>query len=165
MKRLDPFIASLRARAAAFFTPKDRELPGEKKSFSPEREKFTFSKEKKRLLLRELLLLLLFSALLLFFEYGGERLFGALYFPVAMTVWLAYAGVSILLFFLIFIFNGGFDSDVPSPEDLLPTMSAEEKQRYIERRRRGKEKAKKLLHFLIPIAGAFLIDLAYLFLF
>ena len=129
------------------------------------RTKNPIPEEKKRLLIKELLLLVFFSAVLLFFEYGGEQFLGSYYLPVAMGVWLGYAGVSILLFVLVVIFNRGFDSTIPSPEDLLPSMSPEEKQAYILRCKKGKATAKSLLHFLIPIAGAFFLDLLYLFLF
>ena len=145
----------IRSRIASFFSPKERELPGEKRSLR-------LSREKRRLLLRELLLFLLFSVILLFFEYS-DRIFGTAYPYIAMSVWLSYALASILLFFLAVIFNRGIDSEIPSMEDLLPTMTMEEKERYIERCRIGKARAKKVLHFLIPIAGAFLIDLAYLY--
>ena len=163
MKRTDPESSGwqkIRSRIAAFFLPKDRELPS--RTMPAEKKPLHSSKNKGRLILRELLLLLLFSVILLFFEYS-DRLFGAAYPYVAMTVWLLYAGTIILLFFLVVIFNRGIDSEIPAMEDLLPTMTLEEKERYIERCRVGKARAKKILHFLIPIAGAFLIDLAYLY--
>ena len=138
---------ALLGKIAAFFLPKARELPPpalpeEKNSLGM--KSHGIPKEKKRLLVRELLLLLLCSFVLLFFEYGGV-VFGRLYPPIAMSVWLLYDGVSILLFFLIVIFNRGLDTEIPSPEDLLPTMTAEEKERYIERFRIGKRRARTLL--------------------
>ncbi len=118
-----------------------------------------------RTLLRELGLFFLFSAVLLTFEYAGDRFLGRYYVPVALGVWIAYALACFALLVAALIFNRGFNSEVPSPEDLTPSFTLEQKLAYIEKIKRNKRTAKKIIGVLLPLAGAFLLDLLSLYLF
>jgi len=57
-----------------------------------------------------------------------------------------------VLVILFFWWNGGtFDTKLPLPEDLPEEWSLTEKRDYLDKRRTGMEKAKKLLYVLLPL--------------
>lgn len=103
--------------------------------------------------LRKLLVLLLNFILL----YGllrviitlGERLQMPVIYYIGSSAYMIGLAVLVILFFWR---NGGtFDMKLPLPEELPEEWSLTEKRDYLEKRRTGMEKAKKLLYILLPL--------------
>lgn len=103
--------------------------------------------------LRKLLILFLNFVLL----YGllrviitlGERLQSPMIYYIGSSAYMIALGVLVVL---IFWYNGGtFDMKLPQPEQLPEEWSLAEKRDYLDRRRTGREKAKKLLYVLLPL--------------
>lgn len=103
--------------------------------------------------LRKLLVLLLNFIIL----YGllrvvitlGERLQMPVIYYIGSSAYMIGLAVLVILFFW---WNGGtFDTKLPLPEDLPEEWSLTEKRDYLDKRRTGMEKAKKLLYFLLPL--------------
>jgi len=103
--------------------------------------------------LRKLLVLLLNFIIL----YGllrvvitlGERLQMPVIYYIGSSAYMIGLAVLVILFFW---WNGGtFDTKLPLPEDLPEEWSLTEKRDYLDKRRTGMEKAKKLLYVLLPL--------------
>ncbi len=103
--------------------------------------------------LRKLLILFLNFILL----YGllrviitlGERLESPMIYYIGSSAYMIGLGALVVLFFW---FNGGtFDTKLPQPEELPEEWSLTEKRDYLQKRRTGQEKAKKLLYVLLPL--------------
>ena len=103
--------------------------------------------------LRKLLVLLLNFIIL----YGllrviitlGERLQMPVIYYIGSSAYMIGLAVLVILFFW---WNGGtFDTKLPLPEDLPEEWSLTEKRTYLDKRRAGMEKAKKLLYVLLPL--------------
>jgi len=103
--------------------------------------------------LRKLLVLLLNFIIL----YGllrvvitlGERLQMPVIYYIGSSAYMIGLAVLVILFFW---WNGGtFDTKMPLPEDLPEEWSLTEKRAYLDKRRTGMEKAKKLLYILLPL--------------
>lgn len=103
--------------------------------------------------LRKLLLLFLNFIIL----YGllrviitlGERLQMPVIYYIGSSAYMIGLAVLVILFFF---WNGGtFDTRLPLPEELPEEWSLTEKRDYLEKRRAGIEKAKKLLYILLPL--------------
>ena len=103
--------------------------------------------------LRKLLVLLLNFIIL----YGllrvvitlGERLQIPVIYYIGSSAYMIGLAVLVILFFW---WNGGtFDTKMPLPEDLPEEWSLTEKRAYLDKRRTGMEKAKKLLYILLPL--------------
>ena len=103
--------------------------------------------------LRKLLVLLLNFIIL----YGllrviitlGERLQMPVIYYIGSSAYMIGLAVLVILFFW---WNGGtFDTKLPLPEDLPEEWSLTEKRDYLDKRRAGMEKAKKLLYILLPL--------------
>ena len=103
--------------------------------------------------LRKLLLLFLNFVIL----YGllrviitlGERLQSPLIYYIGSSVYMIGLAVLVILFFY---WNGGtFDTKLPLPEDLPEEWSHCEKRDYLEKRKAGTAKARKLLYILLPL--------------
>ena len=103
--------------------------------------------------LRKLLVLLLNFIIL----YGllrvvitlGERLQMPVIYYIGSSAYMIGLAVLVVLFFW---WNGGtFDTKMPLPEDLPEEWSLTEKRAYLDKRRTGMEKAKKLLYILLPL--------------
>ena len=100
--------------------------------------------------LRKLLVLLLNFIIL----YGllrvvitlGERLQMPVIYYIGSSAYMIGLAVLVILFFW---WNGGtFDTKMPLPEDLPEEWSLTEKRAYLDKRRTGMEKAKKLLYIV-----------------
>ena len=61
------------------------------------------------------------------------------------------------------ILNGGFNKDIPKPEQLRDSWSDETKQKFINTLIFGKKWAKRLMYLLLPMLIAVMIDVVYLF--
>ncbi len=61
------------------------------------------------------------------------------------------------------VFNGGFNKDIPTPEQLRDSWSAEKKERFIKMLVKGKAIAKNMMFVLFPLLVVVMIDLAYLY--
>ena len=61
------------------------------------------------------------------------------------------------------ILNGGFNKDIPKPEQLRDSWSDETKQKFINTLVFGKKWAKRLMYLLLPMLIAVMIDIVYLF--
>lgn len=103
--------------------------------------------------LRKLLLLFLNFVIL----YGllrviitlGERLQMPVIYYIGSSVYMIGLAVLVILFFF---WNGGtFDTKLPLPEDLPEEWSLTEKRNYLEKRKAGIAKARKLLYVLLPL--------------
>ncbi len=79
----------------------------------------------------------------------GERLMNPLIYYIGSSVYMVGLAVLVILFFY---WNGGtFDTRLPPPEDLPEEWSHVEKQAYLEKRKAGIAKARKLLYVLLPL--------------
>lgn len=92
-----------------------------------------------------------------------------LYFVIAMNVQFPYlhyvyllAGAALALYYVIY--NRGFVGKNATPESLPDSMSAAEKQEFLEDCRLRQKKSRWVLTFLIPIVLTFLADAAILYL-
>lgn len=111
------------------------------------------SPNKSKTILRKLLVLLANFAI----TYGllrviitvGERLENPYIYYVGSSIYMIALAVLVILFFY---WNGGtFDTKLPTPEDLPEEWNLKEKQDYLERRRAGIARARKLLYVLLPL--------------
>lgn len=103
--------------------------------------------------LRKLLLLFLNFVIL----YGllrviitlGERLQNPLIYYIGSSAYMIALAVLVILFFY---WNGGtFDTKLPLPEDLPEEWSLAEKRAFLEKRKAGMARARKLLYVLLPL--------------
>ena len=79
----------------------------------------------------------------------GERLQMPVIYFIGSSAYMIGLAVLVILFFW---WNGGtFDTKLPLPEDLPEEWSLTEKRDYLDKRRTGMEKAKKLLYVLLPL--------------
>lgn len=79
----------------------------------------------------------------------GERLQNPVIYYIGSSAYMIGLAVLVILFFY---WNGGtFDTKLPLPEDLPEEWSLTEKREYLEKRKTGMEKAKKLLYVLLPL--------------
>lgn len=79
----------------------------------------------------------------------GERLENPYIYYVGSSVYMIALAALVILFFY---WNGGtFDTKLPLPEELPEEWSLKEKQDYMERRKAGIARAKKLLYVLLPL--------------
>lgn len=73
-----------------------------------------------------------------------------------------YIATAVLLVVTV-VMNGGFNKDVPRPEQLRESWSDETKQKFINILTVGKKWAKRLMYLLLPMLIAVMIDIIYLF--
>ena len=86
--------------------------------------------------------------------------------PMIQEMTLTVYSVALTVLFVIFvILNKGISKDIPTKEVLPDEWSDEKKEKFIEGYVTGKQKARKLLLFIIPLILTLLIDMAYLFYF
>ena len=79
----------------------------------------------------------------------GERLQMPVIYYIGSSVYMIGLAVLVILFFF---WNGGtFDTKLPLPEDLPEEWSLTEKRDYLEKRKAGIAKARKLLYILLPL--------------
>ena len=79
----------------------------------------------------------------------GERLQMPVIYYIGSSVYMIGLAVLVILFFF---WNGGtFDTQLPLPEDLPEDWSLTEKRDYLEKRKAGIAKARKLLYILLPL--------------
>lgn len=79
----------------------------------------------------------------------GERLENPYIYYVGSSVYMIALAALVILFFY---WNGGtFDTKLPLPEELPEEWNLKEKQDYLERRKAGIARAKKLLYVLLPL--------------
>lgn len=79
----------------------------------------------------------------------GERLQNPVVYYIGSSVYMIGLAVLVILFFF---WNGGtFDTKLPLPEDLPAEWSLTEKRDYLEKRKAGTAKARKLLYVLLPL--------------
>ncbi len=79
----------------------------------------------------------------------GERLQMPVIYYIGSSAYMIGLAVLVILFFW---WNGGtFDTKLPLPEELPEEWSLTEKRAYLDKRRAGIEKARKLLYVLLPL--------------
>ena len=79
----------------------------------------------------------------------GERLQMPVIYYIGSSVYMIGLAVLVILFFF---WNGGtFDTKLPLPEELPEEWSLTEKRNYLEKRKAGIAKARKLLYVLLPL--------------
>ena len=79
----------------------------------------------------------------------GERLQMPMIYYIGSSAYMIGLAVLVILFFW---WNGGtFDTKLPLPEELPEEWSLTEKRDYLDKRRAGIEKARKLLYVLLPL--------------
>lgn len=76
-----------------------------------------------------------------------------------------YTAIATLLGAMFIIINGGVSSDIPRKDQLRDDLSDGEKEKIIELVKLRREKAKKLLVYLVPFVFTLLLDTLYLLLF
>ena len=86
-------------------------------------------------------------------------------FLIQKITLITYIAAATVLGSLYVIFNKGVSNDVPEAGDLPDEWSREEKELFIEKRKKDREKAKKVLIFLLPVIVALLIDVINVFYF
>ena len=80
------------------------------------------------------------------------------------VVYFGYMIVGLLLLTVAVAFNGGFDTRVPRPEDIVGNLTMEQKREIIEVILRRKQVARVLLFVDFPFLCCLLIDTIYVFL-
>lgn len=75
---------------------------------------------------------------------------------------ILYALTTVLLMVCL-ICNGGFNKDIPTPDMLRDDWSAEKKEKFIRRLKKGKQIAKSLMIWLLPLLCVVMFDIFYLF--
>ena len=83
-------------------------------------------------------------------------------FQLMTGVKIFYIVTSVLLIVTV-VLNGGFNKDIPKPEQLRESWSDETKQKFIKALTLGKKWAKRLMYLLLPMLIAVMIDIIYLF--
>ena len=79
----------------------------------------------------------------------GERLQMPVIYYIGSSAYMIGLAVLVILFFW---WNGGtFDTKLPLPEDLPEEWTLQEKRDYLEKRREGLNRARKLLYVLLPL--------------
>lgn len=68
-----------------------------------------------------------------------------------------------VLLIVCLICNGGFNKDIPTPDMLRDDWSAEKKEKFIRRLKKGKQIAKSLMIWLLPLLCVVMFDIFYLF--
>lgn len=111
----------------------------------------SLSREKKRLAGYLMINTVLLSVLYFVLQHAG--------FPAHYV----YIGVGIVLGFAYVIYNRGFSGKNVTPDMLPDTMTAEEKQTFIEDSKERMKKSEWMLTLLLPILVAVLLDFMYLF--
>ncbi len=76
-----------------------------------------------------------------------------------------YSGALTVLFVIFVILNKGISKDIPTKEVLPDEWDEDKKEKFIESYVVGKQKARKLLYLIVPLALTLMIDIAYLFYF
>ncbi len=130
------------------------------------RENVPAVKEKKKVD-KKLVIKLLISFFVIFSVYFTLMKVAEIYgiLLIQKITFFVYIGAITLLGSLYVIFNKGVSRDVPTESDLPDTMSREEKEEFIEMRLRDREKAKKVLVFLLPFVITLLVDVINVFYF
>ena len=98
--------------------------------------------------------LLIFSVCM----YGAGSIFWG------KIVYFGYLIIGVVLLITAVGFNGGFDTKLPDAKDIVGNLSMEERVAFIEKLRRRKEIAKKLLFLDFPFLSCLLIDTIYVLL-
>lgn len=79
----------------------------------------------------------------------GERLQAPVIYYIGSSAYMLGLAALVILFFW---WNGGtFDTKLPLPEDLPEEWTLQEKRDYLEKRREGLNRARKLLYVLLPL--------------
>ena len=130
------------------------------------REKISPAKEKKKIDVK-LVIKLLVSFFVIFSVYFTMMKIAEIYgiLLIQKITFFTYIGAITLLGSLYVVFNKGVSRDVPTEDDLPDTMSKEEKRELVEMRLRDREKAKKVLIFLLPFVLTLLVDVINVFYF
>lgn len=79
-------------------------------------------------------------------------------------VYFSYLIIGIALLVVAVGLNGGFDTEVPHPDDITGNLSREERMAFVEKIRLRKEWAKKVLFFDFPFLLCLLLDTIYVML-
>ena len=137
-----------------------------KKKKKAVRENVTIGKEKKKID-KKLVIKLLISFFVIFSVYFTLMKVAEIYgiLLIQKITFFTYIGAITLLGSLYVIFNRGVSRDVPTESDLPDTMSKEEKEEFIKMRLHDREKAKKVLIFLLPFVVTLLVDVINVFYF
>ncbi len=100
-------------------------------------------------------------AVMLFF---AVCMYGAGNMLLGKVVYFAYLIIGILLLIVAVGFNGGFDSHVPYPDEIVGNLTMAEREVFVEKIRRRKAWAKKILFIDFPFLCCLLLDTIYVFL-
>ena len=79
-------------------------------------------------------------------------------------VYFSYLIIGLALLFLAVGLNGGFDTEVPTPEQIVGDLTMEARIKFVEKIRARKEKAKKVMFVAFPFLLCLLFDTIYLML-
>ena len=134
--------------------PKDKRQIKNQARVAAESKLAEDARERRRRL-RTLLFILAITVAVAILYYGSCQIF-----PYAFLVFYAAA---ILLGFGYVIANYCFSRNGVTPDMLPPTMTLEERRRYVEERDRRKEDTKWMLMLLIPLLLVIGLDILYLF--
>ena len=101
-----------------------------------------------------------FAVMLLFAVcvYGvGSIAFGKI-------VYFGYLIIGVGLLMLSVWLNGGFDTSLPEPQDIVGNLSMQERIAFVEKIRRRKQWAKKVMFINFPFLLCLLLDTIYVYL-
>ena len=115
----------------------------------------TAKKDREQRLL--LLLLLVNTVLLAVIYFAVPKIFFFRYLPQI------YLGVAVLLAIWLVVYNRGFTRKNVTPEMLPDSMTAEEKQAWIDDGNRRFRRSRWVFTVILPIILTFLLDLLYLY--
>lgn len=79
-------------------------------------------------------------------------------------VYFGYLIIGIALLLLAVWLNGGFDTSVPEPEDIVGNLTMQERIAFVEKIRRRKQLAKKVMFLDFPFLCCLLLDTIYVYL-
>ena len=79
-------------------------------------------------------------------------------------VYFGYLIIGIALLIIAVGLNGGFDTSIPEPEDIVGNLTMEERIAFVEKIRRRKALAKKVLFLDFPFLCCLLLDTIYVYL-
>ena len=83
---------------------------------------------------------------------------------VGKIVYFGYVGIGLTLLVLAIGLNGGLDTYQPTEEDIVGNLTKEQRVQLVQKIRRRKALAKKILFFDFPFLCCLLIDTIYIML-
>lgn len=124
--------------------------------------KQTDKKDKKPIDTKLLSLLLLESIVVILAFLVGVHGAGSMF--AGKIIYFSYIGIGVTLLLLAVWLNGGFDTYLPTEEDIVGNLNKEQRKALVEKIHRRKALAKKVIFLDFPFLCCLLIDTVYVML-